>query len=72
MGDINAQTTYQLGAGYQVSNNALIALTHGTAFKAPTFNALYWPADAFFQGNKDLKPETASNTGIIKPNIMPI
>ena len=65
VGDINAQTTYQLGAGYQVSNNALIALTHGTAFKAPTFNALYWPADAFFQGNKDLKPETASNTELL-------
>ena len=65
VGNIDAEATYQLGAGYQLSEYSLIALTHGSAFKAPTFNALYWPADAFFQGNKDLKPETATNTELL-------
>ncbi len=65
IGNIDAKATYQLGAGYQLNDYSLIALTHGTAFKVPTFNALYWPASAFFQGNKDLKPETASNTEIL-------
>jgi vitamin B12 transporter len=65
VGNIDSETTYQLAAGYQLTDNTLIALTHGTAFKAPTFNALYWPADTFFQGNKDLKPETARNTEIL-------
>jgi vitamin B12 transporter len=65
VGDIDAETTYQLGAGYQLASNILIAFTHGSAFKAPTFNALYWPADAFFQGNKDLQPETAKNTELL-------
>lgn len=29
----------------------------GTSYRAPTFNDLYWPADAWTQGNPDLKPE---------------
>jgi len=65
VGDISAKTTYQLSAGYQISDNTIIALTRGTAFKAPTFNDLYWPADAFFQGNKALKHETATNTELL-------
>jgi len=65
IGAINAEITYQLGAGYQVAEGTLIALTHGSAFKAPTFNALYWPADAFFQGNNGLKPEKAKNTELL-------
>ncbi len=31
----------------------------GTAFKAPTINDLYWPADAWSHGNPDLLPETS-------------
>ena len=32
--------------------------SYGTAFKAPTFNDLYWPAGRFgFFGNPDLEPE---------------
>jgi outer membrane cobalamin receptor len=29
----------------------------GRAYRAPTLNELYWPADAFASGNPDLKPE---------------
>ena len=54
VGDTDSETTYQLSAGYQVTDNLLVALTHGTAFKVPTFNDLFWP-DAFgSRGNPDL------------------
>ncbi len=32
----------------------------GSSFRAPTFNDLYWPADAFTVGNPALKPERIS------------
>lgn len=61
IGDIDAEVTYQTAIGYQLSNNFLIALSHGTAFKAPSFNDLYYP----FSGNENLKAETANNTEIL-------
>ena len=56
-----SETTYQLGAGYDINENTLIALTHGTSFKAPTFNDLYHP----WGGNPDLISETADNTELL-------
>ncbi len=41
-----------LGAGWRVTAN------HATAFKAPSFNELYFP----FFGNPDLRPETARSS----------
>lgn len=40
--------------------------SYGTSFRAPTFNDLYWPYQDFgswgtFEGNPNLKPETAQN-----------
>lgn len=32
--------------------------TYSRAFRAPSFNDLYWPPDAFTYGNPDLRPET--------------
>jgi len=29
----------------------------GTTYRAPTMNELYWPADAWSEGNEDLEPE---------------
>lgn len=44
-------------------NLALIA--HLTkSYKAPSFNDLYWPQDAFAVGNPDLVPETGNNYDI--------
>ena len=45
---------YALGAGWRAS------ASYGTAFKAPTFNDLYFPGFA----NPDLKPETAHNAEV--------
>ncbi|PKG86391.1 TonB-dependent receptor [Colwellia sp. 75C3] len=58
VGDINGETTYQLAAGYQVSEQLLFSLSHGTAFKAPSFNDLYYP----WSGNSDLVSETADSS----------
>ncbi len=33
----------------------------GNAFKAPSFNDLYWPNDGFSQGNPNLKPEESTS-----------
>lgn len=51
--DTDSETTYNLGSGYQFSENQRIVLNYGTGFKAPTFNDLYYP----FSGNADLTSE---------------
>lgn len=33
----------------------------GTSFREPTFNDLFWPADAFAEGNPGLRPERSIN-----------
>ncbi len=56
------KTTGMAGYGYQFSSNWRGALSWGTAFKAPTFNDLYYPADAYGDvSNPNLKPETSEN-----------
>ena len=47
------QNTWQLAAGYQLAEYWLVRASRGSSFKAPTFNALYYPGFA----NPDLKPE---------------
>lgn len=64
IGNIDTEVTYQLGSGYQLSEQLLIALTYGTAFKAPSFNDLYWK-DPYYEGNPDLAPETAENLELL-------
>lgn len=65
VGDIDSETTYQMGLGYALNASNKIAITRGTAFKAPTFNDLFWP-DAFgSRGNPNLESETATNTEIL-------
>ncbi|MAD77169.1 MAG: TonB-dependent receptor [Rheinheimera sp.] len=48
-----AQTTWQLAAGYQLTDRWQLRASRGTAFKVPSFNQLYFPGFA----NPDLKPE---------------
>ncbi|WP_240473377.1 TonB-dependent receptor domain-containing protein [Ferrimonas senticii] len=43
VGDIDSETTYNLSAAYQLAPEWRFTVSHGTAFKAPTFNQLYWP-----------------------------
>jgi vitamin B12 transporter len=58
IGDIKGETTYQLAAGYQINEQLLFSLSHGTAFKAPSFNDLYYP----WSGNPNLISETADSS----------
>ncbi len=52
-----AHTTWQVGAGWRFASNLRVTASAGTAFKAPTFNELYWQGSA----NPNLKSETALN-----------
>jgi vitamin B12 transporter len=61
VGDISSEVTYQFAAGYQVNKQLLFSLSHGTAFKAPSFNDLYYP----WSGNPDLVSETADSTELL-------
>ncbi|MDT8451640.1 MAG: TonB-dependent receptor [Gammaproteobacteria bacterium] len=48
-----SQTTGQAAWGYALTNALRSRISYGTAFKAPTFNDLYWPD----RGNPELEPE---------------
>ncbi|WP_291982844.1 TonB-dependent receptor [Candidatus Accumulibacter sp. ACC005] len=57
-----AETTGSASYGYQFAPDWRGHVSYGTAFRAPTFNELYFPAGNFFSGgNPDLKPEQAKN-----------
>lgn len=58
-------TTGNIDWRFKFSNNYSITTSYGKAFKAPTFNDLYWPNDGFSFGNPDLVPETSASTEII-------
>jgi vitamin B12 transporter len=51
--------TGNLSWGYTFADNLRFVASYGTAFKAPTFNELYYP---FGYGNPDLKPERAKSS----------
>ncbi len=51
--------TGKLGYGYKLAPQWRASASVGTAFKAPSFNDLYYPLSFGFSGNPDLKPERA-------------
>jgi vitamin B12 transporter len=65
VGDSDSETTYQLATGYDITDHWLVAFTHGTAFKAPTFNDLYWPLAFGSGGNPNLVSETATTNELL-------
>ncbi|MEJ1298429.1 MAG: TonB-dependent receptor [Candidatus Sedimenticola sp. (ex Thyasira tokunagai)] len=50
-------TTGSLGFRYNMSSSMALTASYGSAFKAPTFNDLYWP----IYGNANLKPEESKS-----------
>lgn len=56
--------TFQVGANYDFTDNIRLVGLFGTAFKAPTFNNLYWPlycsAWGCYEGNPNLQPEEST------------
>ena len=55
------KTTGSAAYGYRFSPNWRANASYGTAFKAPTFNDLYYPLTAGYVGNPKLQPELAQN-----------
>ena len=56
------KNTRNFAAGFKLPAQHRLTLSYGTAFKAPTFNALYFAPDAYGnRGNPDLVPETSKN-----------
>ncbi|MFC3532162.1 TonB-dependent receptor domain-containing protein [Vogesella facilis] len=53
--------TGQIGYGFVPAEGWLLRAAYGTAYKAPTFNDLYYPLSYGYQGNPNLKPEEATN-----------
>ena len=62
---IDSETSYNAGAGYQLSEDTRIALNVGTGFKAPTFNDLYFPASPYSSGIPDLTSETSETVELV-------
>ena len=50
--------TGSVAVGYLANNGVMVSLSHGTAYKAPTFNELFFPGF----GNPDLDPEESKTT----------
>jgi len=50
--------------GYWLEDNLQVVANYGTAFKAPSFNDLYWPVGPYGYGNPDLKSEESTSWGI--------
>jgi len=55
------KTTGSLAYGYRITTALTARAAVGTAFKAPSFNQLYWPDTGWGGGNPNLQPETARN-----------
>lgn len=58
------KTTGSLAYGYRLTPNWRASASIGTAFKAPTFNDLYYPLKSGYIGNPDVRPESAVNREI--------
>ncbi|MGR4067618.1 TonB-dependent receptor [Halomonas sp. LR3S48] len=50
------EVTGSLALGYDLDGSHTLRASYGTAFRAPTFNDLYWPNS----GNPELDPESSS------------
>lgn len=57
-----SHTTQTLAWGYRLNDQLRLIASWGTAFRAPTFNDLYWPENPFGVGNPDLDPEESENS----------
>ena len=56
-----SKTTGAIAYGYRLNQNWRANVGYGTAFKAPSFNDLYYPLTFGYQGNPNLLPEESRN-----------
>jgi len=53
--------TGNIAWSYDINSEMVVSASHGTAFKAPSFNELYF-VDLFFNGNPNLEPEESRSS----------
>lgn len=56
-----SKNTGSIAWGYQLTERWRTQASAGTAFRAPTFNDLYYPLTSGMVGNPNLKPETSQS-----------
>jgi vitamin B12 transporter len=64
----DAHATGNVALGYLFNNGMQVSLSYGTAFKAPTFNDLYYPGF----GNPDLDPEQSRSLELVLGGSLPL
>ncbi|MFA6920315.1 MAG: TonB-dependent receptor [Gallionella sp.] len=62
--DFGTANTGLLGYGLTFSDSWRATVSLSNAFKAPTFNDMYWPLAFGYQGNPNLRPERSYNKEI--------
>ena len=63
--DVDNKVTYNVSVGQRFSANTLVSFNVGSGFKAPSFNDLYYPTDAYSYGNAELTPETSTSVEVL-------
>ncbi len=56
-----SHNTGNIGLGFDLDEYLRVTVNYGSAYKAPTFNDLYYPDVGYFKGNSGLKPETSES-----------
>jgi len=56
-----AHDTGSLGYSFDLSDALTLTAAYGTAYRAPTFNDLYYPLTNGMEGNPDLQPEESES-----------
>lgn len=59
--DFGTANTGLLGYGVAIADSWRATASISNAFKAPTFNDMYWPLQFGYQGNPNVKPERSQN-----------
>jgi len=59
--DFGGAWSPKIGAVMVLLKDLRLKMNAGQSFRAPSFDDLYWPEDAYSKGNPDLKPEKAFN-----------
>jgi outer membrane cobalamin receptor len=61
--DFGEQFSPKIGLVMNAGQDWLLSVkaNYGRSFRAPTFNDLYWPRDAYTAGNPDVQPERATD-----------
>jgi vitamin B12 transporter len=57
----DSETTANVSVGFHLDPQHRLILSWGEAFKAPTFNDLYWPVSPWSYGNPNLLSESSEN-----------